>query len=431
MGFRCLLFGWLATLDLVFLYVPSASGEIRRQGAKRVGEYLSGIRIPYIANSGQTDPAVAYYAQTFAGTVFVTRDGRIVYSLPGEKDSASAARSSGRRGGWSLIERPVGARTHPRGSDRSPTGVSYFLGDDPTRWGSGLATFEGVSLGEVWPGISLDLRAHGKNVEKLFTVEPGGDPSRIRMSVEGAWSLRVNEAGALVAGTGLGDMTFTPPVAFQERQGARRLVKAAYELYGRRYGFRLSDYDPAVPVEIDPLLQATYLGGSGFDEAAALAIHPTSGDVYVAGDTASTNFPGTTGGAQAANGGGVDAFVARLNSTLTTLTQATYLGGSGTDVAFALAIHPTSGDVYVAGATASTNFPATTGGAQAANGGGNDALVAQLTVGLVAVEPTPTNTPALPVNIPTTSEGGLLALGLLLAALGYLLLRSLSSGGSS
>jgi len=237
---------------------------------------------------------------------------------PGEKDPASAARSSGRRGGWSLIERPVGGSAHPRGSDSSSTGVSYFLGDDPTRWGSGLATFEGVSLGEVWPGISLDLRAHGKNVEKLFTVDPGGDPSRIRMSVEGARSLRINEAGALVVGTGLGEVTFTPPVAFQERQGARRLVKAAYELYGRRYGFRLGDHDPAVPVEIDPLLQATYLGGSGTDEALALAIHPTSGDVYVAGFTTSTNFPGTTGGAQAANGGGgVDAFVARLSSTLT------------------------------------------------------------------------------------------------------------------
>jgi hypothetical protein len=173
--------------------------------------------------------------------------------------------------------------------------------------------------------------------------------------------------------------------------------------------------------------------------------------VYVAGFTTSTDFPGTTGGAQAANGGAFDAFVARLSSTLTTLTQATYLGGGGNDQALALAIHPTSGDVYVAGDTGSTDFPGTAGGAQAANGGVDDAFVARLTVGLVAVEPTPTNTPtstptntptstptntptstpALPVNIPTTSEGGLLVFGLLLAALGYLLLRSLSSGSSS
>ncbi len=152
-------------------------------------------------------------------------------------------------------------------------------------------------------------------------------------------------------------------------------------MYGRRYGFRLGDHDPAVPVEIDPLLQATYLGGSGTDEALALAIHPTSGDVYVAGFTTSTNFPGTTGGAQAANGGGLDAFVARLTVGL-------------------VAVEPTPTDTPT---STPTNTPTST----------------------------PTNTPALPVNIPTTSEGGLLAFGLLLAALGYLLLRSLSSGGSS
>jgi hypothetical protein len=138
------------------------------------------------------------------------------------------------------------------------------------------------------------------------------------------------------------------------------------------------------------LTQATYLGGSGDDAGGALAIHPTSGDVFVDGTTTSTDFPGTTGGAQATNGGGQDAFVARLNAALTTLKQATYLGGSGADWGVALAIHPTSGDVYVSGFTLSTDFPGTTGGAQAANGGGFDAYVARFTPNLAsAPEPTP------------------------------------------
>ena len=104
----------------------------------------------------------------------------------------------------------------------------------------------------------------------------------------------------------------------------------------------------------------------------ALAIHPISGEVFVAGETESTNFPGTAGGAQPNNGGGFsDAFVARLNATLTTLNQATYLGGGGDDHAFDLSIHPTSGEAYVAGFTRSGDFPGTAGGAQPANGGGN------------------------------------------------------------
>ena len=133
------------------------------------------------------------------------------------------------------------------------------------------------------------------------------------------------------------------------------------------------------------LTQATYLGGSSGDAALALTIHSTSGDVYVAGNTTSTNLPGTTGGAQPTNGGGNDPFIARLNAALTTLTQATYLGGSSGDAASALAIHPTSGDVYVAGFTTSTNFPGTTGGAQTTNGGGIDGFVARLNAALTTL----------------------------------------------
>jgi hypothetical protein len=117
------------------------------------------------------------------------------------------------------------------------------------------------------------------------------------------------------------------------------------------------------------ILQSIYLGGSSGDYAYALAIHPITGDVYVAGETYSNNFPNTSGGAQTSNNGGSDAFVARLNSNLTSILQSTYVGGSRFEWVRAFAIHPTTGDVYVAGTTTSTDLPRTTGGAQATFGG--------------------------------------------------------------
>ena len=105
----------------------------------------------------------------------------------------------------------------------------------------------------------------------------------------------------------------------------------------------------------------------------------------MAGGTTSTSFPGATGGVQE-SGDGSDAYIARLNRTLTTLLQSTFLGGSLGERATALAIHPTTGDVYVAGVTRSTNFPGTNGGAQPSFGGGvNDTFVARLTADLRAV----------------------------------------------
>src|SRR5262249_37700903 len=104
--------------------------------------------------------------------------------------------------------------------------------------------------------------------------------------------------------------------------------------------------------------QATYPGGNALDGALALALSATTGDIYVAGDTNSADFPGTDGGAQSAPGAGIgfDGFVARLDRSLTALEQATYLGGSDGDVALALAIAPTNDEIYVAGETDSADF---------------------------------------------------------------------------
>ena len=105
------------------------------------------------------------------------------------------------------------------------------------------------------------------------------------------------------------------------------------------------------------------------------------GEVVVAGFTDSTNLPGTTGGAQPANGGSYDGFVARLSSNLATLEKATYLGGADYERVTAIALDP-AGNVFITGYTASTNLPGSAGGAQAGNGGGNDAFVAKLTLDL-------------------------------------------------
>src|SRR5262249_707004 len=190
--------------------------------------------------------------------------------------------------------------------------------------------------------------------------------------------------------TGGGDVRLTPPVAYQEIAGTRRMLPAQYAISGDEYGFRVRGYDPTLPVVIDPLLQATPLGGSGDDQAIGLAIGP-AGDVYVAGVTASFDFPGTGPGAQPRFGGSTDAFIARLTADLTGLEEATFLGGSGDDLAIRLAIAPTTGDVYVVGLTSSANFPGTSGGAQSALAGANladplDGFVARLNADLTSLE---------------------------------------------
>jgi RHS repeat-associated protein len=119
---------------------------------------------------------------------------------------------------------------------------------------------------------------------------------------------------------------------------------------------------------------SSYLGGNGTDQANAIAVDNT-GYAYVVGSTTSTNFP-TNNALYSTNAGGTDGFVTRLSPGATTLSYSTYLGGSGTDSANAVALDAAD-NAFVAGSTTSTNFPIA-GGFQGSNAGGTDAFVSQV-----------------------------------------------------
>ncbi|OHB71795.1 MAG: hypothetical protein A2W23_00010 [Planctomycetes bacterium RBG_16_43_13] len=101
----------------------------------------------------------------------------------------------------------------------------------------------------------------------------------------------------------------------------------------------------------------------------------SSGNAYIAGETESTNFP-TASPIQASNAGVKDAFVTKINAAGSAFIYSTYLGGSGTDYAWDIAID-SSESAYVIGRTNSTNFP-TVSPIQASNAGGYDAFVAKI-----------------------------------------------------
>lgn len=146
--------------------------------------------------------------------------------------------------------------------------------------------------------------------------------------------------------------------------------------------------------ELDPagtLLYTTFVGGSGDDLGASIAVDST-GAAYVAGITSSTDFPTTSGVVQPSSGGGgstcgtagnaqcLDGIVFKLDPTGASRVYATYLGGNNDDEAFGIAVDG-SGNAYVAGDTFSSNFPPTSpfqfNNGQGANGS-DDAFVAEL-----------------------------------------------------
>lgn len=348
----------------------------------RIDAALNSMRIPFTENRGQTDQTISYYANTFAGTVYVTRQGELVYTLPGA-EQGEAGLSSTRV----IKEFPVDGKAVPAPGEQAKAKVSYFIGNEKAKWQNELNTYHSVKLGEVWDGIEVSFKAYGNNVEKLYTVAPGATVENIRMQVEGAQSLRVTKEGSLEVKTEDGPVRFTAPVAWQEIAGKRHPVQVAYTLEGKRYGFSLGEHDPAHAVLIDPLLQATYFGGGDYEYSPAISIHPMTGEVYVTGHTKSLNLPGVAGGVQAGNAGIYDFYIARFDPSLTQLLQATYLGGTSNEENPKLTFHPTTGEVYLLGESSSSNFPGTAGGAQETLSGGiyDDLVVVRLNASLTSL----------------------------------------------
>jgi len=251
-----------------------------------------------------------------------------------------------------------------------------FMRGDRRDWRTGLPAYGGIAYRNIFPGVDLVYSVSANSLKSDFYLAPGSDPSDIHMQYEGAGLARIDETGALVLAGSRGEFRENAPVIYQEISGTRRNVEGSFRIWpDGTVGFRLGPYDRTAPLVIDPELSySTYLGGSSMDALTSLAVD-NAGNAYVAGWTVSSDLP-TVSRVQAQNGGGVDAFVAKLGPGGNSLIYCTYFGGRGDDRAFGIAVD-SSGDAYVTGWTSSAAFP-TASPMQSTIAGAKDAFVAKL-----------------------------------------------------
>lgn len=136
--------------------------------------------------------------------------------------------------------------------------------------------------------------------------------------------------------------------------------------------------DPTQTVD-DSLVYSTYLGGSGFEQTGGYA-YDGAGSLYVGAYTSTGDFP--VRNSMQGPAGVEDGFLAKVDTNRAgadSLAFSTYLGGSGTDAAYSLALDP-AGFVVVAGYTGSADFPILNGAQTLYGGGAYDSFVTRLWV---------------------------------------------------
>ncbi len=437
----------LAAVPIFMLLIPVGEGETGPQKSPpgisiapsgrnmRTNADYGKMPIYFIPNRGQMDKQVAYYVQGKDKTLYFTEEG-ITFALtkPGNgkefrsKNGAIGefrelgeerlkAQEAGPRTEWAnpdhIAEREaehgregtserwavklefIGANEDVRPIGEAETGavVSYFKGK-PEEWHAGLPTYSKIVYPNLWPGIDLIYYGTVNRLKYEFIVHPGADPTKIRLAYRGAESISVDGEGRLKIANPAGGFTDDVPVAYQERDGKRVEIKLANKMDGRAnqvdqepenfsYGFKVGDYDPSLPLILDPaiLIYCGYLGGSSDDYGRGIAVDG-AGNAYVTGGTRSSEaaFPVTVGPDLTLNdtSGSDDAFVAKVNAAGTALIYCGYIGGSSWDEGFGIAVDG-SGNAYVTGWTSSTEatFPVT-GGPDVSFNGGGDVFVAKV-----------------------------------------------------
>ena len=354
----------------------------------RVSEAYGELPLSFEANSGQTASQRQFLSRGDGYGLFLTSgEAVLVLSKPDvnrgkqaghmlKSLEARTAKSEDTMLRIKLLDANPAAKGG--GLDELPGKSNYFIGNDPSKWRTGVPNYARVQYKDVYPGVDLAYYGSQRQLEYDLIVSPGADPGVIKLRFEGAQKVHLNAKGDLVLRTAVGEVRNLKPVVYQEVEGARQTISGRYILRGKgEVGFEVDAYDRGKPLVIDPVLSySTYLGGSNFEVGSGVAVD-SLGNAYVVGNTNSSDFPISPGGFQTAYGGGTrDAFVAKLNPSGSALVYSTYLGGSSNDGGTGIAVDG-YGNAYITGATGSVDFP-TLNPVQPTFGGVQDAFIVKL-----------------------------------------------------
>jgi hypothetical protein len=298
----------------------------------RILDTYGKLPLSFEANHGQADARVKFISRTGGYALFLTGD-EAVLALRGKKAksnfpvetrlAASPVEAESKSGptpesatGAVLRMKLRNANPAARitGTDELAVTSNYFVGNDPTKWRTNVPTYAKVKYEGIYSGIDLVYYGNQHELEYDFIVAPGADPRRIAFEVRGAKRIRGDSHGDLVLKMATGE---------DEIRWHKPVV------YQEKNGARQ---------EITASYAITDTNRVGFE----LAKYDASRPLYI-----------------------------------DPLIYSTYLGGSGSDYGYGIAVDSV-GNAYITGFTASTDFP-TRNPLQAANGGGlSDAFVTKI-----------------------------------------------------
>lgn len=392
-------------------------------------------KVGFLMNKGQWPEEVLFMARTPNLNVWITRKGLVFDQFLIQ--AASATREGHViRAVWKGIDE---SRASVVGEGEARARVNYITSQRPEQWSQEVPIYKRVRIRDLYPGIDAVYYIENGNVRYDLDIRPGADLRKVNLAFEGHPSVDV-ENTTLKVGTRFGQIIMSDLFAYQEGNKAKG-VNARFMATGDGVRFDIPDYNSSRHLTIDPVVYGSYIGGDNEDRVVAIekmpggniavagwtwktsfpenageysstiqggqdayvaimdptlsrVLHYTflgganddraadldvdaQGNIYVTGETVSTDFPVTSGSVGQMYVGGTDVFVVKLDATATNLLLGTYVGGGKEDIPYAMAVDD-QGNIIVCGSTTSAaGFP-TTNGYQRTFGGQTDGFLTKI-----------------------------------------------------
>jgi gliding motility-associated-like protein len=287
----------------------------------------------------------------------------------------------------------VGGNRSPlmQAQDVQPGLLSYFLGDDSTRWRGGLQAYSQVQYKNIYPNVDLQVTGSASGRLKYnLVLRPGADLQQVRLRYEGANGLALAH-DHLHIHTCLDTLVEHAPETYRiTAKGTREDLPLRYVLHpDQSFGFEVPGWDGRSTLFIDPELIFSTYTGSFANNWGMTATYDDAGALYSGGVVNGPGYPTTTGAVQLVYGGGAaisdfpglvfncDMAITKFSANGTQRLWATYLGGSRNEYPASMVVNDQN-ELYVLGATLSSNFPTRAGSYDVTFNGLSDITISRI-----------------------------------------------------
>jgi gliding motility-associated-like protein len=336
-------------------------------------------------NRGQWHPNISYKISIPGGSMFLEKTG-FTYDLNNQAETYDHAHEGHDHHGHDHDEFKghtvkttfVGANPQPvfEEIEQADFYENYLLGNDSTKWASGIYPCHQVDYINLYDGINLSMYEANAGLKYDILVDAGIDPSIFRVSYEGQDRLLINDNDELEIITSLGNIIEGKPYAFQEINGLKKEVECFYQLDGNEMRFVFPNgFDSSLALVIDPDLTFSTFTGATSDNWGMTACPDINKNLIAGGIVFGTSYPTTTGAYDVSfNGGQTDVVLSKYNADGTAMIFSTFLGGDASETPHSLIVDDNN-ELYILGATSSMNFPTIGTAYQTSFSGGTSMVV--------------------------------------------------------